>query len=99
MNEAPLSHTDILVGHTYQAKTPAGCLDGYTNDRMVCWISPDKSEVQYDSPSVANGRRLPKVKMDAFLRFARVDVTALMPKGSWRRFCWATRKPEGSTDA
>ncbi len=89
MNE-PLSVTlelhpaDIVVGRFYQAKRPSASPGLLVNDRQVRWISSDRSLVQYDSPSLPDGRHYPKVTMEAFLKWAALDVTELMPKDSWR---------------
>lgn len=82
-----MNENDIVVGKCYEAKRPALCgniFESYVNDRQVIWISSDKSLVQYDSPSVKNGRNYPKVSMEKFLNWAARDVTAEIPKGEWR---------------
>ncbi|MEY2653412.1 MAG: hypothetical protein RLZZ524_439, partial [Pseudomonadota bacterium] len=52
---------------------------------QVLWVDVFRSQVQYDSPTVRNGRRQPKVTMAQFLRWAKEDVTNLMPPGDWRK--------------
>lgn len=84
---APASKVDVLplvVGHTYEAKRPArvGVFDPLWNDRQIIWIG--LYEVQYDSPTVGNGRHYPKVSHEQFRRWAACDVTTEMPKGEWR---------------
>lgn len=75
---------ELIVGHTYEAKRPKkiGVVDPLMDDRMIVWIG--LAEVQYDSPSVRFGRRLPKVSKEAFLRWAGRDVTNEMPRSEWR---------------
>ena len=80
-----LTVKDILPGRCYEAKRPARI--GYPplyNDRQVKWVSSLRTEVQYDSPTVADGRHYPKVSMEKFLKWAGRNVTAIMPKGEWR---------------
>lgn len=75
---------ELIVNHTYEAKRPktVGLIDPLVDDRMIVWIG--MLEVQYDSPSVRFGQRLPKVSKEAFLRWAKRDITDEMPKGEWR---------------
>lgn len=75
---------ELVVGHTYEAKRPKaiGLVEPLIDDRMIVWMG--LTEVQYDSPSVRFGRRLPKVSKDAFLKWAGRDVTKEMPEGEWR---------------
>lgn len=81
-----LEPKELVVGHTYEAKRPAriGVFDALVNDRQIRWIGG--GEVQYDSPTVKDGRKYPRVKLDAFLKWAGRDVTSEMPKGEWRRW-------------
>lgn len=72
-----LTAEQITVGHTYRAKRPtknwiSGAIE---NDRVVLWIDPERRIVQYDSPTVAIGRRYPKVEMEKFLKWVSHDVT------------------------
>ena len=39
--------------------------------------------IQYDSPSVARGKKYPIVPASKFLKWASSDVTSIMPKGEW----------------
>lgn len=81
----PTELMPLIVGHTYVAKRPArvGTIDDpLWNDRQIVWVG--MCEVQYDSPSVAFGRRLPKVSHDQFRRWAACDITSEMPQGEWR---------------
>lgn len=68
-----LIEADIQVGKTYRAKRFRSGL-GANNDRYILWISPDRQYVQYDSDTVRNGYKYPKVTMDQFLRWAREKV-------------------------
>lgn len=75
----------LIVGHTYEAKKPGRVgtmLDPLWNDRQILWIGV--AEVQYDSPSVACGRRMPRVGIEQFRKWAGRDITDKMPKGEWR---------------
>jgi hypothetical protein len=71
-----LTKADIKVGHTYRGKRFVRNSWGDTNDRTVIWVNQLGTEVQYDSSSVADGRRFPRVEMDVFLRWAKSDVTS-----------------------
>ena len=82
---AALTAADLEVGHTYRAKRPAPAgtiFDPLVNDRQIRWIGFET--VQYDSPSVAAGRRYPTVTIEAFLKWAARDVTDELPdNGDW----------------
>ncbi len=41
--------------------------------------------VQYDSPTVKNGKNYPSVTQTVFEKWAGREVTELMPKGEWRK--------------
>lgn len=62
-----LEASEIEVGGRYRAKRFRDAGLGVTNDREVLWVSPDRRSVQYDSDSVARGRRYPTVAMVDFL--------------------------------
>lgn len=83
-----MTEKDITVGRCYQAKRPApiGLFNRAFNDRQVLWINESRTEVQYDSPTVNNGRHYPKVSMEKFIKWAFLDVTHLMPDGDWRQW-------------
>ena len=74
----------ILPGRCYEAKKPEKHHSGFWNDRQVRWVNSDRTKVQYDGPTVANGRHFPTIEMDKFLKWVGRDVTALMPDGEWR---------------
>lgn len=76
---------DLKVGKVFSAKrrTVVGIFEPLLNDRQI--KSVNHIEVQYDSPSVKNGRHFPKVKIEAFLKWAKEDITEDMPKGEWRK--------------
>lgn len=71
-------------GHTYSAKRPAsvGVFDPVWNDRMILRLW--ENSVQYDSPTIRDGRKYPIVSKEKFLRWAKEDVTDEIPEGSWR---------------
>jgi len=81
-----LTKADLKVGRVYSAKRPAvvGLFDPLVNDRQILWMDSFGVHVQYDSPTVALGRKHPKVTVEQFLRWAKADVTDLCPKGEWR---------------
>lgn len=82
MNTTP--ELELIAGHIYEAKRPAaiGIINPLINDRQIVWVG--LLEVQYDSPSVAMGRRFPRVTHEAFRKWAKRDITAEMPEGEWR---------------
>jgi hypothetical protein len=86
-----LTENDIMPRRCYRAKKPAAVHrflePALVNDRQVLWVSSDRSLVQYDSPTVSNGRRYPQVTMEKFLKWAGSDVTSIMPKGDWALWC------------
>lgn len=63
----PLTKDDLKVGGLYRAKRPTKNFFGDLNDRVILWMCGDF--VQYDSISVQNGRKYPKVTVDAFLKW------------------------------
>lgn len=68
-----LTVKDLIVGHTYSAKKPRRMLFGNDDRTIVYFNGIDK--VQYDSDTVAIGRRLPMIFVGQFLRWAKADVT------------------------
>jgi hypothetical protein len=87
MSAGTITAADIKIGRVYSAKRQVrvGIFDPLMNDRMVLWIDRSGERVQFDSPTVAFGRKHPVVPMDQFVRWARADVTDQCPKGEWRR--------------
>ena len=73
---------DLKIGRAYRAKrpAPAGPIS-LVNDRQIKWL--DASTLQYDSPSVAEGRHFPRVSIESFLEWASHDVTDELPPGDW----------------
>jgi hypothetical protein len=88
-----LTKEDLKIGRVYRARRPAGVghiFDALTNDRQIRWIGLEGT-IQYDSPSVSNGRKYPKVTTEAFLKWASRDVTDELPdNGDWAR--WPIQK-------
>lgn len=78
---------ELALNRTYRAKKPAPAGNGvvpYYNDRSIVYL--DDKIVQYDGPSVAIGRHLPKVSRDTFLDWADRDVTDQLPTGEYQRW-------------
>jgi hypothetical protein len=73
----------VTAGRTYEGKTPRNS-GGLVNDRQVVWMGIDS--VQYDSPTVKWGQKLPTVSKEKFAKWVGADVTEQMPKGEWRQF-------------
>jgi|SRR6185437_15287453 len=83
--DTPVPDLPLIVGHIYEAKRPSsvGGVFRLVNDREIVWIGAD--EVQYDSPSIPAGHRLPRVSFADFRRWAGRDITSEMPSdGNWR---------------
>jgi hypothetical protein len=75
---------ELTVGSIYRAKRPSNA-NGLVNDRVIRWMSFDKSEVQYDSPAVRFGARYPKVSAEAFLKWAGREIDeSILPSGGWQ---------------
>jgi hypothetical protein len=87
----------LIVGHVYEGKRPAVVGWGAVNDRQIKWIGI--GELQYDSPSVADGRRYPKVAYAEFRKWAARDITDQMPKGEWRTSIQQNTSPSGGEKA
>lgn len=64
-----LKAEDIRSWHTYYAKRPKNFIFG-NDDRLVLWVSVDRTQIQYDSNSVRTGRKYPTCTMLAFLKWA-----------------------------
>lgn len=81
-----LTVDDLVVGNVYSAKRrkSVGFVEPLINDRQIVYINRLTKKVQYDSPTVKFGRKLPFVDIEKFLNWADKDVTAEMPKGEWR---------------
>ena len=81
---AELTAENIQINHVYSAKNTQKNISGEYNDRMIVWISPDRTQVQYDSSTLRFGRNYPKVSMETFVRWAEGDVTDDTPPRGWR---------------
>ncbi|MBV9849842.1 MAG: hypothetical protein JO250_09240 [Armatimonadetes bacterium] len=71
-----MTRDDVQPGKYFRARRPriSGWDDGpILNDRKVLHVGI--SGVQYDSPSVANGRHFPTVTMEKFLAWAGQEIT------------------------
>jgi len=79
-----ITDKDLIIGHCYSAKKPKliGFFPRLYNDRQIVWLGID--QVQYDSPTVKMGRKLPIVTIEKFLKWADKDITDTIPKGAWR---------------
>lgn len=85
MSEAEKKSIDgedkFRVGRVFEAKKPK--TNGfYCDDRQIVWRGIN--QVQYDSPRLKTGARLPIVSLENFEKWAGRDVTDLMPEGDWR---------------
>ena len=69
-----LTKDDLRVGATYRGKRYRAGLFGGNNDRTIVWMNRELTRVQYDSDTVAIGRRLPIVDIDKFLKWAKNEV-------------------------
>lgn len=79
-----MSELEIKVGRTYRAKKPraAGTIvEQLVNDRTVLWVGA--YQLQYDGPSVPNGRHYPRIDIEKFRAWADRDVTDELPPGEY----------------
>jgi len=76
----------IEQGHIYRAKKPKCVLlflGDYYDDRQVLWMSAE--EIQYDSPTIRDGRHYPRVSREKFETWAGEDVTEGYPS-EWAKW-------------
>jgi len=95
-----LTLADLKVGRVYRAKRPAPAgtiFSAFVADRQIRWISATGMELQYDSPSIPAGGRYRRVSVDAFLKWARRDVTDELPEnGDWAT--WPIGRRDGDKE-
>mgnify|MGYP000129276497 CR=1 FL=1 len=74
---------EILRGHIYRAKRPkpSGGFFAVFDDRVVVYVTP--TQVQYDSPTVRQGRKFPAVDRTKFETWVGTDVTEGYPLSGW----------------
>ena len=77
---------EIVKGRVYRAKKPAQAGWNLVNDRQVIYINTLDGMLQYDGPAVANGRKYPRVSIEAFIKWAARDVTDELPKDEWAQY-------------
>lgn len=75
-----MSKLILKVGHVYRGKRIRNC-KGLVNDRIIIWMNAE--EIQFDSPSVADGRHYPTVSIGKFIAWADRDVTKELPEDLW----------------
>jgi hypothetical protein len=80
---------EILDGYFYRAKKPVKVEDGGYNDRRVLWV--DHNRVQYDSPTIGNGRHYPTIPMEKFLSWVGKEITQ-------EDYMNTTNKPKETTE-
>ena len=78
-----MTKEDLKAGRCYRAKKPRN-VRGFYNDRQVKRLT--ETQVQYDGPAVAWGRKYPLVSIEKFLAWASHDVTDDLPPGEWQDF-------------
>ncbi len=92
-----LTLADLKVGRVYRAKRPTSArtiFDVVVADRHIRWISSTGLELQYDSPSIQTGGQYRRVTVEAFLKWAKRDVTDELPEnGDWAK--WPIDRREG----
>jgi hypothetical protein len=70
-----LKPEDITVGKWYRGKNfRAGIFGNINNDRVVVWISPNRTEIQYDGDTVKMGQRRPIIPMEKFMKWVKDEV-------------------------
>ena len=71
-----VSELKLEAGKFYRGKKPRRMDDGGYNDRYVLYISKDGRQVQYDSPTINNGRNYPFTPTEKFLLWAGKEITS-----------------------
>lgn len=69
-NSAQLEVDDLVLGVMYRGKNPrniATIFRDVYDDRILVWLSPDRTVLQYDGPGVPKGMHTPTVKTEDFL--------------------------------
>lgn len=66
---------ELKVGGFYRAKKPRKVIDGGYDDRRILWISQDGFRIQYDSPTISNGRHYPTIPTERFLKWVGKEIT------------------------
>lgn len=70
-----LTSEDIKVGSIYRGKkVRTNPFSGLTDDRIILYINPKQTKIQYDSYFVDFGRQYPTTTMDKFLRWVKEEV-------------------------
>jgi len=78
------------VGQIWRAKTPRN-VAGLVNDRVIRYVG--MYNVQYDGPSVANGRKYPLMKFEDFEKWAgRLLDPSELPPGTWAEWDFKNSK-------
>ena len=69
-----LNAEDIQSGRLYRGKRRRQNILGDYDDRVVIHVSHSRTQVQYDSRFIQNGRQYPMTSMDSFLRWVKEEV-------------------------
>lgn len=78
----------IIPGHIYRSKAPREA-HGFIDDRLVLWVSSDRSKVQFTTPSVPGTVVSPTIETAMLAEWAGADVTATIDRDggySWERW-------------
>ena len=80
-----MNKEDLKLNRVYCSKRPkkVGVYQDLYDDRQVFYLS--ETLVQYDSPTVRNGRKYPFTTIEKFLKWADKDVTDECPDHEWRK--------------
>ncbi len=89
--QPPPAPLELIQGHVYRGKKtrPVGIINTVYDDRSI--LRDLGPKIQYDSPSLANGRRYPVVTREKFLQWALKDVTEEAPPGDWIPYLTPTK--------
>lgn len=75
------------IYHSLTSEYSQMCFESEHPDKVARILTVEWDyNVQYDSPSVKNGKNYPMMPMKKFLAWVGKDVTELMPKGDWREW-------------
>lgn len=73
-----LKEDDLQLGCMYRGKKPITLettIRSLFDDRIITWINPDRTVIQYDGPGVPEGVNKPTLKFSDFLYWASHELT------------------------
>lgn len=79
----PPSEVILISGHVYRGKKVrvTGFINPVYDDRSIMYL--DQDVVQFDHPSLRNGKHYSKTTRERFIAWAARDATDQCPPGEW----------------